>query len=191
MNNQFNLPLKGYQVLLKPVTEQHLEQLRLWRNSEHVKQYMLTQDKITQEQQLAWFSHISRSRNQKHYVIEYRQQLIGSCNLKVRGNPVDIEEATHFEIGLYIGEPKYLANIVAFAPTLVLNDYCFSTLKAEVLHAVVKPENQAALRYNQKLGYQKASQTGLIELTLNESDYQKSSQIIKRLLDRPAKKNED
>lgn len=191
MNNQLNTPLEGYQVLLKPVTKQHLEQLRLWRNSEHVRRFMLTQDEITQEQQLAWFAHICRSQNQKHYVIEYRQQLIGSCNLKVMGNTVDIQEAKHFEIGLYIGEPKYLANIIAFAPALVLNDYCFTTLNAELLHAVVKPENQAALRYNQRLGYQKASQTELIELTLNESDYQKSSQIIKRLLDRPAKKIED
>jgi RimJ/RimL family protein N-acetyltransferase len=173
------------------VEKQHLEQLRFWRNSVHVKQFMLTQDEITQEQQLAWFAHICRAQNQKHYVIEYRQKLIGSCNLKVRGNSVDIKDAKHFEIGLYIGEPKYLANIIAFAPTLVLNDYCFSTLSAELLHAVVKPENQAALRYNQTLGYQKASQTGLIELTLNELDYQKSSQTIKRLLDRPAKKIED
>lgn len=189
MDKQSDLTLAGYQVLLRPVAEQHLEQLRLWRNSKHVKQYMLTQEEITQEQQLAWFAHISRSNNQLHFVIEYRDQLIGSCNIKIRGNHSNINDATHFELGLYIGEPKYLANIIAFAPTLVLNDYCFSTLSAEKLYAVVKPENQPALRYNQKLGYQVTTQNGLIELTLTKSDYQQHSHLIKRLLDRPNKQN--
>ena len=191
MDRVLEQTLAGYQVVLVPVNEQHLQLLRQWRNSEHVKQFMLTQDEITWEQQLAWFAHIRRARNQKHYVIQYRQQLIGSCNIKVRGNCTDIEGAKHFELGLYIGEAKYLANIIAFAPTLVLNDFCFKQLNAEQLHAVVKPENHAALRYNEKLGYKVTDhntyQTGVIELTLTEADYQNHSRMIKRLLDRPTK----
>ena len=180
--------LNGYQVSLLPVKLEHLDQLRRWRNSDHVKQHMLTRETITEEQQLAWFAHISRSTNQQHYVIEYRDQLIGSCNIKVRGALADINLAQHYELGLYIGELQFIGNIIAFAPTLVLNDYCFTILHADTLFAVVKAENQAALRYNQKLGYQVERSDDLIELTLTKEDYQQQSQLLKRLLDRPSRK---
>jgi RimJ/RimL family protein N-acetyltransferase len=186
LNNQAP-QLEGYQVKLLPIAECHLEQLRIWRNSEHVRQNMLSQGHISEEQQKAWFAHICRARNQFHYAIEYKQQLIGSCNIKTRGQQADIYSAAHFELGLYIGDTNYLSNIIAFAPTLLMNDYCFESLKAAALHAVVIPENIAALRYNQQLGYKIVKRAELVELSLEYTDYQLKSQLIKRLLDRPKK----
>ncbi|MBT0584948.1 GNAT family N-acetyltransferase [Alteromonas oceanisediminis] len=179
--------LCGYQVTLISVTEAHLEQLRAWRNSAHVKQYMLTQDNITPEQQLAWFAHVSRATNQHHYLIEYRDRLIGSCNLKTRGNASHIAQADHFELGLYIGDADYMGNLIAFAPTLVLNDFCFNALKAACLHAVVKPENQAAMRYNQQLGYVVVKSDGVVELSLTQERYEGCSKPLKQLLSRQRK----
>ena len=53
-----NKILKGYQVCLRSVTKADLEQLRQWRNDPWVKQFMLTQQNISDEQQLAWFHKI-------------------------------------------------------------------------------------------------------------------------------------
>ncbi|MDM7860148.1 GNAT family N-acetyltransferase [Alteromonas sp. ASW11-36] len=180
--------LHGYQISLRPVVRGDIEQLRIWRNSEHVKQFMLSDNDITKEQQLAWFEHIQRAHNQWHFVIEYRHQAIGSCNIKTRGKAADISTAKHFELGLYIGEQRYLGNIIAFAPTLLMADYCFSELQAKQLYAVVKPENAAALRYNEKLGYAVVHRGDIIEMWLRQSDYEVHSKPLKSLLNRPTRR---
>lgn len=176
--------LSGYHVTLRPVGRDDIEQLRLWRNAEHVKQFMLSEDNISVEQQIAWFKHIQRANNQWHFVIEYKQQKIGSCNIKTRGKAADIITAKHFELGLYIGEQRYLGNIVAFAPTLLINDFCFNSLQATALHAVVKAENASALRYNSKLGYSVVHDGKIVELSLSKADYEQSSAPLKSLLNR-------
>ncbi|WP_100655834.1 GNAT family N-acetyltransferase [Alteromonas flava] len=178
-------PLVGYQVTLRNVEVSDLEQLRAWRNSEHVKRFMLTTNNISCEQQHAWFEHIGRATNQIHFVIEYRGGAIGSCNIKTRGQGVDINNAEHFELGLYIGDQRYAGNLVAFSPTLVMNDYCFSELNAKLLHAVVKSDNVAALRYNEQLGYTVTQQGDLVDLILTEQNYAHHAKGLKALLKRP------
>lgn len=181
-----NIRLAGYGVVLRAITQGDLASLRAWRNDPAVSQFMLCQDKISPEQQQAWFAHIQRAHNQQHFVIEYKDKPIGSANIKTRGQGETLTSASVVEPGLYIGDPAYRQNIVAFAPTLLLNDYCFEQLGCARLRAVVKAENQAALNYNLKLGYQIVSQGDLIEIELNFEDYQTHSKMLKGLLSRPS-----
>ena len=176
--------LAGYQVELQQVQEQDLERLRKWRNDPAVSQYMLSQDEITEEQQLAWFKKVQRDPTQQHFVILYKGLPIGSANIKSRGIGVALCEATSIEPGLYIADERYRNNILAFAPTLLLNDYCFERLGVAKLVAVVKAENQAALNYNKKLGYKIDQQGDLIDISLNFEDYQHHSKQLKGFLNR-------
>ncbi len=178
------LVLSNYSVTLRSVALEDIEQLRLWRNSEHVRRFMLSDESISVEQQKAWFEHIQRAQNQYHFVIDYKGEPIGSCNIKTRGHEPNIKRAHHFECGLYIGNPKFIGNIIAFAPTLVMNDYCFDTLNATRLHAVVKPDNVAALRYNEKLGYEIVSRGSLIEIELTRENYEGRSAKLKQFFNR-------
>jgi len=179
--------LSGYQVTLLPVQLSHIEQLRHWRNSEPVRRQMLCDDIISKAQQEKWFANLQQKASEQHFVVQYKDKLIGACNIKSRPNNADIEESLVYEMGLYIGEPAFAGNIIAFAPTLVLNDYCFNTLKADHLYALVKPSNYGALRYNEKLGYKTKVSGELIELTLHKEDYDRSSVALKQLLSRPSK----
>ncbi len=176
--------LQGYGVVLRAIEVNDLETLRTWRNDPQVSQFMLSQEPITAEQQSAWYAHIQRAHNQQHFVIEYKGQAIGSANVKTRGIAENLLHAQTLEPGLYIGEAAYRQNIVAFAPTLLLNDYCFETLGCKRLRAVVKAENQAALNYNQKLGYRIVEHGDLIEIELNFEDYQTHTRMLKGLLSR-------
>lgn len=176
--------LSGYQVELNKVTESDLERLREWRNSDNVAQYMLTSDKITQEQQLAWFKKIERDERQQHYVISYKSQPIGAANIKAYYQGETLASARVIEPGLYIADDKYRNNILAFAPTLLLNDYCFTELGTQALRAVVKSDNQGALSYNEKLGYQIEKQAELVEICLTQSTYETHSKGLKALLSR-------
>ncbi|WJG10573.1 GNAT family N-acetyltransferase [Aliiglaciecola sp. LCG003] len=190
MNNSDTAPtLEGYGVKLRPVGADDLEQLRQWRNDPQVSQFMLSQKPISAEQQSAWFAHIQRATNQLHFVIEYKGSAIGSANIKTRGGVKSLSGAHSIEPGLYIGEPKYRQNIIAFSPTLLLNDYCFDVLKCQHLRAIVKANNQAALNYNQKLGYRTVQSGDLIEIELNFEDYQRCSVTLKSLLSRNKTRN--
>lgn len=196
--------LQGYQVELVPIQSAHLEQLRQWRNSQEIAQYMLSQDSITPSQQQTWFLGLEHNINQHHFSIMYKDQLIGSANIKAPkndGEPQGIASATCLETGLYIGEEKYRGNLLAFSPSLLLNDYCFNQLGVEKLTAFVHPENKAAIQYNLKLGYviestvaQESKQEkeqgteNWIDMILTSSRYDVATQAIKGLLNRPKRR---
>ena len=50
-----NLVLNGYGITLSRLTEDKIETVRKWRNSEKIRQFMVYQKEITQEQQKQWF----------------------------------------------------------------------------------------------------------------------------------------
>lgn len=182
--------LSGYQVSLQTVTETDLEGIRQWRNDPSVARFMLSQDKISVEQQRAWFKKITRDPCQQHFMIHYKNQPIGVANIKSYYQGETLVSARAIEPGLYIADERYRGNILAFAPSLLLIDYCFEGLAAQSLKAVVKADNQAALNYNEKLGYQIEKQGELVEIKLNRDDYAQKTQGLKALLNRPGSHRE-
>lgn len=179
--------LAGYQVSLRPVEKADLNLLRNWRNQDEIRQHMVSQELISEEQQSAWYQKTTRDLTQRHFVIRYRNQSIGSANIRSLAPGCALTEASIIEPGLYIGDAKYRNNIVAFSPTLLLNDYCFYHLNCTKLVAKVMPENTAAINYNVKLGYKIINQDKLVEIELNKIDYEKSSRTLKSLLSRSPK----
>ena len=176
--------LQGYQVVLRPLLQEDLEQVRLWRNDPAISQFMLSQDEISAEQQQAWYCNIEGDDSQQHFVILYKDEPIGAANIKARYQGQSLSEAKVVEPGLYIANERYRNNILAFAPTLLLNDYCFDQLGVTSLVAVVKADNSAALNYNLKLGYRIDKKGELIEISLRKGDYQQHSSLLKALLSR-------
>jgi RimJ/RimL family protein N-acetyltransferase len=176
--------LKGYQVVLRPLVQEDLEQVRQWRNDPAISQFMLSQEMISKEQQQAWFNKIQQDNTQQHFMILYKDKAIGCANIKTRFQGETLLSAEVLEPGLYIADERYRNNILAFSPTLVMNDYCFNQLGVSSLFAVVKAENQAALNYNLKLGYRIDNNGELLEISLQKDDYQHHSAQLKALLSR-------
>ncbi|MDN4500893.1 GNAT family N-acetyltransferase [Alteromonadaceae bacterium BrNp21-10] len=176
--------LCGYNVALNPIQQTDLEMIRQWRNSPAVSQFMLSQEDISTEQQQAWFNKLQRDNTQQHWLICYKQQPIGCANIKACYQGQQLSNAQAIEVGLYIADERYRGNIVAFAPTLLVNDYCFEELATKQLLAVVKNSNQAALNYNEKLGYKVQQRGELLKLTLTAKDYQQATVTIKQFLSR-------
>nr|WP_256444446.1 GNAT family N-acetyltransferase [Aestuariibacter sp. A3R04] len=176
--------LSAYQVLLRPIKESDLALLRGWRNSDFVREKMVTTSLISEEQQYAWFKKICHDHTQMHWLIEYRGKPIGATNVKVPVTGETVNTATTLEPGLYIGEPKYQGNILAFAPTLALYDYCFKYMKVDKFRAAVKSTNVAALKYNQQLGYQISSRDDFIHLCLQKEAYERQTVTLKSFLSR-------
>jgi UDP-4-amino-4,6-dideoxy-N-acetyl-beta-L-altrosamine N-acetyltransferase len=145
--------MAAFNVLLKPLQPDDLEQLRLWRNSPEISNQMLDQAEISAEQQQSWFERICSDQRQMQFVIYYKNQKVGACNLK-SPTALTVTECEAVETGFYLGEAKYRGTILAFFAALALNQYAFEQLGKKTLLAQVKNTNSAALRFNEQLGYQ-------------------------------------
>lgn len=153
--------LSGYGVDLRSVLQSDIETLRQWRNRDDIRSMMKSTAYITPEQQQSWFEGLEDATHVRHFLVSYRDEAIGSATLSglsfVSGFTDDLENAKEIEPGLYIGHERYRNNILAFAPSLVVCDYCFDELQVSKLIATVNASNKAALSYNKKLGYQEES----------------------------------
>lgn len=145
--------IAAFNVQLKPLQLDDVEQLRLWRNSPEISSQMLDQQAISVEQQYSWFQKISTDRRQMQFVIYYKNQKVGACNLK-SPSALTVAECDSLETGFYLGDAKYRGSILAFFAALALNQFAFEQLGVKQLQAQVKNTNSAALRFNQQLGYQ-------------------------------------
>jgi UDP-4-amino-4,6-dideoxy-N-acetyl-beta-L-altrosamine N-acetyltransferase len=145
--------ISAFNVVLKPLQQEDLAQVLIWRNSPEVSTQMLDQSEISPEQQQSWFERISSDPRQMQFVIYYKNQKVGACNLK-SPTALAVAECDGLEAGFYLGEAKYRGTILAFFAALALNQYAFEQLAVKTLKAVVKSSNNAALRFNEQLGYQ-------------------------------------
>ncbi|GEA11659.1 GNAT family N-acetyltransferase [Alteromonas sp. KUL49] len=177
------IEVSGYQIVLVPVQEHHLDLLRTWRNSDFVRQQMVNTQLINEAQQGAWFTKLKTDSSQQHWVVYYKDTPIGATNIRTSDN-TPVSEAEELAPGLYIGEPKYQGNIIAFAPTLALYDYCFDYLKINALRAEVKQDNIAAMNYNKKLGYREVDRKDMVTLMVDRESYRADTTMIKRFLSR-------
>jgi UDP-4-amino-4,6-dideoxy-N-acetyl-beta-L-altrosamine N-acetyltransferase len=141
--------IRAYGVDLTPVQATDLPQLRTWRNSPDIAAQMLDQRQISPEAQQQWFTRISADVSQQHFVIRYKDQPVGACNLKQPEGKA-VTGSTVLESGFYLADPRFRGSMLAFFPALALNQYCFQTLGCTTLLAHVKLDNQAALRFNQQ-----------------------------------------
>ncbi|MAJ70883.1 MAG: GNAT family N-acetyltransferase [Alteromonadaceae bacterium TMED7] len=179
--------LKAYQVELHPMAQTHQVLMRSWRNQDEIRQQMLSQECISEEQQQSWFKRTQYDPKQLHWVIEFRDTPIGATNVKSLETGKTVQQSAVLEPGLYIGDARYQGNIVAFAPTLAMYDFCFEQLGTQLFRAVVKHTNDKAMAYNRKLGYQLTESGELSVLELNYERYQQYTAPIKQFLSRPRK----
>lgn len=169
--------IAAFNVVLKPLQMQDLEQLRLWRNSPEISSQMLDQTAISAEQQQSWFERVRSDQRQMQFVIYYKNQAVGACNLKSTTDSA-VAECGSLYTGFYLGEPKYRGTLLAFFAALTLNQYCFDQRAVKSLKALVKQTNKTALRFNEQLGYQTdvlQTEAGMVALTLTPEAHQSAA----------------
>ncbi|WP_158541206.1 GNAT family N-acetyltransferase [Marinomonas piezotolerans] len=142
---------KRYQVEFRTVEQDDIEQLRQWRNSDDIRLMMVDQSEISVEQQKEWFEHLHTQINRYHFALWFRDQLIGYAN-------ASLDEPYSASTGLYIGHEKYRGSMLAICVGVGLSEWCFELLSISNIKAQVAPHNQAALRFNESLGYRVVEQ---------------------------------
>lgn len=176
--------LASYAVQLREVKESDCERVWQWRNLEHVRTQMKNRGAIEWQHHQQWFNSMLVDDKQQHFIIHYKATAIGVINIRAEHN---LEIAESASIGIYISDTQYLNNILAFAPSLVMLDYAFNDLNMLYLHSEIRRENQAAIRYNQQLGYQlkeHPSDNHMLSISLNQSEFEQATTKIKHFLNR-------
>lgn len=74
--------IRDYGVELHQLTEDKIELVRNWRNSDKISRYMEYREYITIEMQKQWFTKINQSDNQFYFIIMVDGKEIGLINIK-------------------------------------------------------------------------------------------------------------
>ncbi len=168
--------LSGFGVSLRRITQADIEQVRAWRNQDFVRNQMFQSELITEVQQVAWFDTVNNPFNY-YFIIEENDKPIGVIYAK-NVNP----ESMVGEGGIFIGEQPYLTTDFPGRASILLLYFCFNKLGLNSSLIRVKKGNEAALWYNQFLGYNvKLHQGEEIVLSLTKEAFE-DSMVVSRIL---------
>lgn len=143
-----DLLLKNKNVLLKPISINDIEQIRIWRNSKEINKYFIFRGKISKSDQIKWFRKISNSNNDFYFSIFYDKKLIGLTEIK----KINWSKMTG-NAGIFI-IPEYQNGLISFKTSLLLYDFSYNKLNLSKIEIEVLEDNKRALKYNKFFGYE-------------------------------------
>ena len=132
---------------LRPMNEEDLELVLLWRNSEKIRSNMYRDKVISIEEHRAWFKKVTHENGSLHFIFEYKGKPVGVVN----ANQIDMTNM-RCVWGFYIGDeeaPKGCGSAMGY---LAL-DYLFDKLGMHRIIGEVIEFNEASLKYHKKLGF--------------------------------------
>ncbi len=135
------------EIQLIRLSEDHLEQVRKWRNSNEVRLNMEYQKHITRDQQVAWFTSINNLTN-FYFVINFEKTNGGLINI----SQIDYKNGTASS-GLFLGETKFRDTPIPFISSICLLKFGFHILGLNEIFAKVAIDNTKAIKYNAALGF--------------------------------------
>lgn len=134
-------------VTLRPIREDDLEQIMVWRMDEDITKYMNTNPKLTLEGQKKWFAAISVNPDVRYWVIEVEGVPAGVLNLTGLTNPDG-------ELGwaYYMGEKKLRSIKTALSLEMSMYDYVFDVLHKKAVYSDVFTLNQGVIGLHKLCG---------------------------------------
>lgn len=139
--------IRKYGILLRRLTEEDIELVRVHRNSADVRQFMFYQDIITPEMQKKWFNSINNIYNH-YYIIEYKDRKIGMIFCKN-----DNYEERTTETGIFIWDKQYLNSFVPVLASIIFGDLGFNFTEMKKVFATVRQKNKQVINYVTEMGY--------------------------------------
>lgn len=140
--------IKGYAVTLSRLTVDDIEQVRQWRNSEKVRQFMEFREEITPEMQEKWFASIDNEYN-NYYIIHDGENKIGL----IYGAEIDWEKGITGNGGIFISDESYWNTYFPLSATLLLMEISFILGMKEAYIKVLR-DNEKAIQFNSNIGFE-------------------------------------
>ncbi len=137
-----------YGIRLERLTEKDLELVRQKRNSDTIRERMVYQKLISEEEQQKWFRSIDNVNN-IYLLVIYQGEKIGMIN----GKNTDFEKRIS-EGGIFIWDERHLNSIVPSLCSIIMHDYNFLVCEFEKTIIKVLNSNTVAIQFNKMFGYE-------------------------------------
>lgn len=134
------LSLQRFHLLLRRVTAEDLEEIRLGRNADFVRRNHLFREEITPQMQQQWFESIQHQ-SQYYFVITKRGSRIGLVHIS--DIAPDLSVANY---GLFIWDSAYRSSPVPVLTTLLILDFFFIDIGIEKISGRVLAGNEPIIR---------------------------------------------
>lgn len=163
-------------ITFKPFSEENLEMVRVWRNSDDVRLFMQYQEMITPEQQKAWFKQLEKKTN--YYFVTYQNSIpFGVYNIKDVDFNIGIGEP-----GVFLKSHTMWEDDSSMRGSIALILFAFETLKLKSLKCHILKSNIKVMAYNKQIGFQineKWDNDISFELMLSKEDFYTNKKIIR------------
>lgn len=137
-------------ILLRTVSEDDLEMIRNWRNSDEVSKYMYTSDIISKDQQESWFERIKDDKSSRYWIIEYKGEDLGLASLTGINNTLD---SCYW--AFYLGDTSIRGAGIGGKVEYNVLKYVFEKLKLNKLRCEVFVFNQNVIKMHEKFGFRR------------------------------------
>lgn len=156
-----NFYCRSNRIVLSPLMEKDIEELRLLRNKE--REFFLTQEEINAQMQQKWYAKYLEKEDDimfKISLIEEPDTFIGSVAL------YNIQEERHTcEVGrILVDTEKYSGKGIGTEAYVLACAFALDKLKMETVVAECRKENGRALNVNKKIGLQIVGETEIVYL---------------------------
>ncbi|MEX0810917.1 MAG: GNAT family N-acetyltransferase [Chitinophagales bacterium] len=159
------------------LSEEHLEMLRNWRNTDEVKQFLVNKNHIKADEQIKWFAELDKRKN-IYYIVYYENTAIGCASLV----NIDYKKKTA-QPGFFIGNIKFRNHPVAVFSVYKLIERAFNDLKLNHLESVVLAENKSAIQLYRFLGFGLTPiNTELMNSKISRKQFYNNQSVIKKKL---------
>ena len=172
------MELNNYGITLKPLHENDIEMVRLWRNSSHVRQYMQYKNHISIEMQKRWFKSLDNKKD-FFFIIYHNNYPIGLTEIK------HIDKYNNGNLGIFIADSESLKiPMISYRAIFAIIDFAFYELELNEIIASILPDNNRAIRFNESFGFEKSLKNidKLLYYTLTQENYKYKSSKIKKIL---------
>ena len=127
--------------------EDDKDMLLRWRNQNHIKAYMFSDNDITPEEHRAWMEKMLLDVTSDYQVIEFQNQPIGLANAV----DIDLDKKTcHW--GFYLGETTTPKGSGSQLASLMIH-HIFDTYEIDTIYGEVFEFNTASLKLHDKFGF--------------------------------------
>ena len=173
-----NMKIIHQNMILRTITKDDIEQIRLWRNSEAVNQYLVTRKTVEQHEQNEWFDSLDPSTSM-YFMMEESSMPFGVIYV----HDVNQEEGSYWG-SIFTGDTNYLNTHLPVKAVIMVVEFFFKHLHFERMYSKVHYKNLAALEMDQRMGFKEISREGeFISSQCSKDDFNRHAKaLIKALL---------
>lgn len=174
MLHEFKLEAGNLSII--PITENDIQQIRIWRNMDHIRKNFVYDGIIDEEQQKQWFEKYKITDNDYVFMIKENKELnknIGTVS--IYNFSKDLKQA---EFGrILIGENGAQGRGYGILASKMICDIAFKQMNLEKLVLEVFEDNNAAYHVYEKIGFKKFglrknNNRNLIQMELKKKEFE-------------------